>query len=124
MPRRHNRRSALPRAMHHLMARGEDRQAVVSRRSDRRSFVAHLGDVTTAHDIAIHAWCLMDNHYHLILEAPRGSLAASINHLGRLRPEDVPWRFKSIPVDAGRYLAALSRYPHRNPVRRRRRFPV
>lgn len=117
MPRRHNRQSSLSRAMHHVMARGDDRQAIVSRQSDRRAFVAHLGDVAAANDVVIHAYCLMDNHYHLILETLRGCLAATLLHLGRWRADSVPWRFKSIPVDAGRYLVALSRYLHRNPTR-------
>jgi len=134
MPHRHNRRSSCLHAFHHVMSRGGDRQAIATRRPDRTSFVECLGDLSRSHDATIHAWCLMDNHYHLILEAPQGNLTATIHTLNKKwgqmlfsaeENKSVPisttvpvhWQSKSILIDADRYLVSLSRYIHRNPVR-------
>jgi putative transposase len=89
--------------------------------------VSLLGDIATTFGVEVHAYCLMNNHYHLLLQTPRGNLSRALRHLNgvytqrfnRAHGTDGPLfrgRFKAILVDADTYLAALSRYIHLNPV--------
>ncbi|MCU7817203.1 MAG: transposase [Candidatus Thiodiazotropha sp. (ex Rostrolucina anterorostrata)] len=75
----------------------------------------------------VHAYCLMGNHYHLLISTPRGNLSRVMRHVNgvytqrhnRLRRTDGPLfrgRYKAILVDASSYLLQLSRYIHRNPI--------
>jgi REP element-mobilizing transposase RayT len=93
----------------------------------RNVFLTLLGEITTTCGIAIHAYCLMETHYHLLLCTPRGNLSEAMRHLNgvytqrynRRYQTDGPLfrgRFKAILVDADAYLAQLSRYIHLNPI--------
>ncbi len=75
----------------------------------------------------LHAYCLMGNHYHLLIETPKANLSRIMRHINgvytqrynRLRKVDGPLfrgRYKAILVDKDAYLLNLSRYIHRNPV--------
>ena len=74
-----------------------------------------------------YAYCLMDNHYHLLMHTPKGNLQRAMRHLNgvytqrhnRLERTDGPLfrgRYKAILVDADAYLLSVSRYIHLNPV--------
>ncbi len=91
----------------------------------RRLFLSHLGDAASRHGLVCHAYCLLDNHYHLILEARTGDLSAGMHRLlsnytrqfNFAQGRDGPlWRdrFQSRLVDSDVYFLQLSRYVHRN----------
>lgn len=114
---------------HHVIQRGNDRQAVFREEADYARYVAWLRDAATAHGLAVHAYVLMPNHIHLLVTPPTDSaLSRAMQSLGR---RYVRWfndkygrtgtlwegRFRSAPIDADRYLLACCRYIELNPVR-------
>lgn len=116
-----------PGAWYHVMNRGVSGQAIFRSDGDRHTFLSLLDDVTATFAVQVHAYCLMGNHYHLLVHTPRGNLSRALRHLNgvytqrynRLHRTDGPLfrgRFKAIVIDADTYLAAVSRYIHLNPV--------
>lgn len=112
---------------HHVMNRGIARQAVFHTARDGEAFESLLADGCERLDVQVHAYCLMSNHYHLLLHCPAGGVSEFMQLLGarytRLLNErlgrDGPifrGRFRSIVIDSDRYLAAAGRYIHRNPL--------
>lgn len=93
-------------------------------------YQAFLDSLRESHDrfgMEIHAYCLMGNHYHLLVKTPRGNLSRCMRHINglytqrynRLQKTDGPLfrgRFKSIIVDRDTYLLSVTRYIHRNPI--------
>lgn len=78
-------------------------------------------------EIIIHAYCLMPNHYHLLIQTPKANLSRSLRHINSVYTQrfnksqkiDGPLfrgRYKAILVDEDNYLLGLSRYIHRNPI--------
>jgi putative transposase len=55
---------------HHVIQRGNNRQAIFFDDADRRFFLSALGDALTAHDCVLHAYVLMTNHVHLLVTPP------------------------------------------------------
>ncbi|MBC7220207.1 transposase [Candidatus Bipolaricaulota bacterium] len=115
-------------ALYHLTSRGNAREAVFCDDADRRSFLDTLSDVVARHRWICHAYCLMDNHYHLVVETPEGSLSRGMQLLNGVytqwfnRRHDrighlFQGRFKSILVEKDSYLLELARYVVLNPVR-------
>jgi len=114
-------------AWYHVMNRGASRRTIFHSDTYRQLFLALLGEITQTFGVEVHAYCLMDNHYHLLLHTPHANLSAAMRHLqglytqrhNRMEQTDGPffrgW-FKAILVDADHYLAHLSRYIHLNPV--------
>jgi len=120
-------RIEFPGAWHHVMNRGASGRAIFRADRDRHTFLALLGDTVATFQVEVHAYCLMRNHYHLLLHTPRGNLSRALRHLNgvytqrhnRAHGTDGPLfrgRFKAVLVDADTHLAALSRYIHLNPV--------
>jgi len=114
-------------AWHHVMNRGAGHRAIFRSNDDRRSFLALLEHVHERFSTQIHAYCLMDTHYHLLVHTPTANLGESMRQLGGMHTQrfnyhngiDGPLfrgRYKSIVIDADNYLLAASRYIHRNPV--------
>lgn len=117
-----------PGAFYHVMNRGQRQEAIYEDDADRQRFVLGLGRMCQQFGTRIHAYCLMNNHYHLILETPDANLsramqwlnvsyASYFNHRHRYAGHLFQGRFKALVVEAGEYLEALSRYVHLNPVR-------
>ena len=90
--------------------------------------MSYLDSATQRYNAVIHAYCLMNNHFHLILETPTGNLSQIMRHINgayttyfnvkRKRSGHLfQGRFKAILVEADEYAAELSRYIHLNPVR-------
>ena len=118
-------------AFYHVMNRGRARQTIFP---DERYNIAFLDTLTEAHQRfhgIIHAYCLMGNHYHLLLETPNANLSRLMRHINgvytqrhnRLKKTDGPLfrgRYKALLVDRDAYLLQLSRYIHRNPIDRKR----
>jgi len=114
-------------AWYHVMNRGAGRRIIFADDRHRNRFLDLLGDIRERYRVEVHAWCLMGNHYHLLIRTQLPNLARAMRHLdgvytqwhNRVHETDgalFRGRYKSIVVDSGSYLAQLSRYIHRNPV--------
>ena len=114
-------------AFYHVMNRGRGRETVFHDDAYYECFLQTLKEAHQRFDIRIHGYCLMSNHYHLIIETPHANLVRVMRHINgvytqrhnRLKKTDGPLfrgRYKSIIVDADSYLLPLSRYVHRNPI--------
>ena len=121
-------RIAFPGAFYHVTARGNERKAVFKSIRDRQKFLQYLETATERYNAVIHAYCLMDNHYHLLLETPSGNLPQIMHHINgayttyfnvkRARAGHLfQGRYKAIVVEMDEYAKELSRYIHLNPVR-------
>ena len=117
-----------PGAFYHITSRGNERKAVFKSKRDREKFLEYLETATLRYDAVVHVYCLMDNHYHLLLETPSGNLPQIMHHINgayttyfnvkRGRSGHLfQGRYKAILVDADEYAKELSRYIHLNPVR-------
>jgi len=95
---------------------------------DRRSFLLTLELVVNRFNWVCHAWCLMDNHYHLLVQTPDGNLSKGMRQLNGVYTQAsnrrhgrvghlFQGRFKAILVDSDAYLLELTRYVVLNPVR-------
>jgi REP element-mobilizing transposase RayT len=65
-------------AIYHVMNRGDRREPIFHDDLDRKRFVAALGEACTKTDWQVHAYCLMNNHFHLVLETPNANLVAGM----------------------------------------------
>ncbi len=117
-----------PGAFYHVTSRGNERKAVFKSKRDREKFLEYLESATQRYDARIHTYCLMDTHYHLLLETPSGNLSQIMRHINgayttyfnvkRDRSGHLfQGRYKAILVDIDEYAKELSRYIHLNPVR-------
>ena len=121
-------RIVYPGAFYHLTSRGNERKEIFKSERDREKFLSYLESATERYGAIIHVYCLMKNHYHLLMETPRGNLSEIMRHLNgayttyvnvkRKRSGHLlQGRYKAILVDADEYAKELSRYLHLNPVR-------
>jgi len=117
-----------PGAFYHVMNRGNAGEDVFITRRDREKFLEYLETASSRFSLRIHTYCLMSNHYHLLVETPEANLSQAIqwinvsyavyfNNKRQRRGHLFQGRFKSLLVDADAYLKQLSRYIHLNPVR-------
>jgi len=115
-------------AWYHVMNRGRRGEEIFSCAGDYRAFVDLLQESCRMWQVRIAAYCLMGNHYHLLLQTPQANLSRCMRHINgiytqrynRLYRSDgqlFRGRYKAIVVDADNYLLELVRYIHRNPVR-------
>lgn len=125
MPRPHRREAES--GIHHVMNRGVDRQAIFFTDGDRIEFGRCLAAIHEEHGVVTLAYCLMGNHFHLLLRSPAGALSPAMHQLtstyshrvNMRRGRDGPLfrgRFHSIPVETDAYLLWVTRYIHRNPL--------
>jgi putative transposase len=130
MPRK--ARLEFPGAVYHLLDRGDRREAIFRDDRDREIFLATLGQACERTGWRVHAWILMTNHYHLLVETPQANLVAGMrwfqttytvrfNRLHRLSGRLFQGRYKAVVVDPEEpgYFVTLSDYIHLNPVRAR-----
>ena len=68
-------------AYYHVTSRGNEKKDVFQSQLDREKFLAYLESATIRYGAAIHAYCLMSNHYHLLMETPRGNLSRIMRHI-------------------------------------------
>ena len=115
-------------ALYHVMARGDRQEVIVKDEEDRRTFVRTLGEAAERAGFRVHAWVLMSNHYHLLLETPEPNLSQGMGWLQnaytrRINTRHGLWghvfggRYKAILVEPGNCFWALLDYIHLNPVR-------
>ncbi len=67
-----------PGAIYHVMNRGDRREPIFLTDSDRELFLETLSQACEKTDWLVHAWCLMSNHFHLVVETPRANLVAGM----------------------------------------------
>ena len=95
------------------MNRGDHREAIFRSNKDRELFLQTLGQACEKTDWQVHAWCLMSNHFHLVLETPRANLVAGMkwllgtytmrfNRRHKLFGHLFSGRYKALPVDGSR----------------------
>lgn len=110
---------------HHVMNRGVDRQTTFFSDADRVEFGRLLGVGFDRFDVEVHAYCLMDTHYHLLLRCPSGGLSEYMQTIGSILTRHINdrvgrdgplfrGRFHSISVTQDAQLLRTVRYIHRN----------
>jgi REP element-mobilizing transposase RayT len=116
-----------PGAIYHVMDRGNARQPILSNNADRRSFFEILAEVIEQRRWLCHAYCLMNNHYHLLLETPAADLSRGMRQLNGVYTQRYnrrhhrvghlfQGRFKAVLVQRDVHLLELTRYIVLNPV--------
>jgi len=115
-------------AVYHLTSRGNARQKVFFTDDDRQLFLDTLAQVVSRYGWICHAYCLMANHYHLLVETPKANLSIGMRQLNGIYTQSFnrqhkrvghlfQGRFKAILVQKESYLMELCRYIVLNPVR-------
>lgn len=117
-------------AIYHLMNRGDRREPIFKTDFDRLNFLQTLEETCLRTDWQVQAWCLMGNHFHLVIETPQANLVAGMkwllgtytarfNRRHRLFGHLFSGRYKSLIVDGSGngYLRTVCDYVHLNPVR-------
>ena len=114
-------------AYYHVMNRGRGRQKIFHGEDYYNAFLDTLNEAHERFGLQIHAYCLMGNHYHLLVKTPEGELQRAMRHIGgvytqrynRLKRTDgalFRGRYKAILIDDDEYLLHVSKYIHRNPL--------
>lgn len=115
-------------ATYHVMCRGDHQQSVFRDAKDHERFLDTLAEVSERNGWLIHAFVLMGNHYHLLLETPEPNLVDGMQWLQstytqRFNARHRVWghlfqgRYKALPVDQGEYFRTVADYIHLNPAR-------
>lgn len=115
-------------ALYHVTSRGNRQQAIFRNDGDRYAWLGILATVCARFHLHIHAFCLMGNHYHLVVETPDGNLSRGMCQLNGQYTQRYNFRnatvghlfqgrYNAILVQRQTYLLALSRYVVLNPVR-------
>ncbi len=117
-------------ALYHVTSRGDGREEIYRDDDDRLIFLGVVGEVCERFNWVVHAYCLMDNHYHLLVETPDGNLSKGMRQLNGVYTQAFnrlhgrvghvfQGRYKAILVQKETYLLELARYIVLNPVRAR-----
>lgn len=115
-------------ALYHVTSRGDRREPIYEDDEDRSLFLDVLGRVVADFNWVCHGYCLMGNHYHLVVETPDGNLAKGMRQLNGVFSQATnrrhgrtghlfQGRYKAILVDRDAHLLELARYVVLNPVR-------
>lgn len=115
-------------AAYHVMCRGNHQEAIFKDAKDRERFLDTLEEVSERNGWIIHAFVLMTNHYHLLLETPEPNLVDGMqwfqstytqrfNARHRVRGHLFQGRYQALPVDQGEYFRTIADYIHLNPAR-------
>jgi putative transposase len=127
MPRK--LRVEFPGAIYHVMSRGDRREAIFLDDVDRQDFLKTLAEAGQKTGWQVHAYCLMGNHFHLVVETPDANLVEGmrwllstytirLNHRHKLFGHVFSGRYKALLVESGNgYLKTACDYVHLNPVR-------
>jgi REP element-mobilizing transposase RayT len=121
-------RLSFENAFYHITAQGNRREKIFYSPRDKEVFLNKLDEMLIKYTMTCHAYCLMDNHYHLFIKTTKPNLSQGIHYLNSayanwLRNKHqiigplFQGRFKSILVDADNYALILSVYIHLNPLR-------
>ena len=100
-----------PGAVYHVMARGDGGKRIFETAEDHLAFLSRLGEACGSHGWRVHAWVLMSNHFHLLLETPQPNLVTGMkwllgtfsqgwNRARKRRGHVFQGRYKSVPVNS------------------------
>jgi len=117
-----------PGAWYHVMNRGRRVEKIFYDNDDYQMFVDLLEETSEMWNIRVAAYCLMPNHYHILIQTPEANISRSMRHINGVYTQRFNrkhscdgqlfrGRYKSILVSADNYLLQLVRYIHRNPVK-------
>ncbi|MBW2184561.1 MAG: transposase [Deltaproteobacteria bacterium] len=117
-----------PGAVYHITHRGNERKVIFRNDADRNEFLTLLAQSKETYDAILHSYVLMSNHFHLLVETPRGNLSEFMRHFNitytsyfnrhyKRSGNLYQGRFKSFLIDKENYLSRVSRYIHLNPVK-------
>src|SRR3989339_1664941 len=117
-----------PGAVYHVTSRGNEKKAVFKDDQDRESFLNTLYRVNKRYNWLCHAYCLMTNHYHLLIETPNANLSTGMRQLNGVYTQALnrrrnrvghvfQGRYKAVLVQKDNHLLELCRYIVLNPVR-------
>src|ERR1044071_3112449 len=121
-------RLEFPGAIYHLTSRGNARHKVFFTDADRELFLKTLTGVVRRYDWVCHAYCLMADHYHLLVETPKANLSIGMRQLNGMYTQAFnrrhkrvghlfQGRFTAILVEKESHLLELCRYIVLNPAR-------
>ena len=121
-------RLEFPNALYHITSRGDRLEKIYDDDEDRLIYLDILGKVVTDYNWLCHSYCLMDNHYHLIIETLDSNLSKGMRQLNGVYTQAsnrrhkrsghlFQGRYKAILVDKDQYLLELARYVVLNPLR-------
>lgn len=116
-----------PGAFHHVMSRGNAYQDIYLNDQDRRAFLKNLQHCIELHNLICHAYCLMDNHYHLLIETPDANLSSAMRDINgnytqkfnarhKRTGHVLQGRYKAYVIEQELYLLEVVRYIVNNPV--------
>ena len=117
-------------ALYHVTSRGDRREDIYEDNADKEIFISILAQVIEQFNWSCYAYCLMDNHYHMLIQTPDSNLSKGMRQLNGVYTQTYnrrhskvghlfQGRYKSILVDEEAYLVELSRYIVLNPVKAR-----
>lgn len=120
-------RIEFPGAVYHVTSRGDRREPIYRDDADRQAQLQILAEALERFDADVLAYCLMGNHFHLVLRTRSGGLSRLMRHVNGVYTQAFnrrhglvghlfQGRFKAVLVDGDSYLMALCRYVERNPV--------
>jgi putative transposase len=123
-------RIEFPGAIYHVTSRGDRREPIFDDDTDRLVFLDIVGAALERFDACLLAYCLMGNHYHLVVHTRQGQLSRLMRHINGVYTQTYnrqhgksghlfQGRFKAILVDGNAYLLEVCRYVDLNPVRAR-----
>lgn len=115
-------------AFYHITSRGNKRLPIFENDLDRKHFLNVLADACATYNWRCHAYCLMNNHYHLLIETLEANLAEGMRNLNGIYTQDFNYhhntvghllqgRYKAFLIEAEIYLQEVVRYVVLNPVR-------
>lgn len=121
-------RLQLPGGIYHITARGNDRRSIFEDDEDCARFLVVLAATVARYHVLCHAYCLMGNHYHLLLQTPEANLSAAMRQLNGVYTQRfnrrhercghlLQGRFAAQLIDGEAYLREVCRYVVLNPVR-------
>lgn len=121
-------RLAFEGALYHITSRGDRREPIYDDDADREAFLDIVGDAMDRFDAVAFAYCLMGNHYHLVIQTRQANLSRLMRHINgvytqtynrrhRLTGHLFQGRFKAVVVDGDAYFLEVCRYVDLNPVR-------
>ena len=116
-----------PDAWYHVMNRGANRNRIFSKSDDYELFINVLKEACGLFNVYISAYCLMSNHYHIVVHTPEGNLSRFMRHVNGVYTQRYNikhkrdgtlfrGRYKAILIQAEEYLTHIVKYVHQNPL--------
>lgn len=117
-----------PGAWYHVMNRGRRRESIFLRQEDYDAFVQVVRETADLWNLKVAAYCLMPNHYHLLVQTPDGNISRCMRHINGVYTQRFNrthhmdgqlfrGRYKAVLVESDSHLLEVMRYIHRNPLR-------